>query len=114
VSDQIIGIVLRVASDRTSEFEAMFAAEEIPIWDNFAARGLFRDAWLVKVQDGSEVQAGVQDYLLHIVARGMGAHDAHDGDPRFKAFLGKALEMQPKQPLVWFGEAVFERHAARP
>ena len=108
---QIIGIVLRIASDRTAEFEAMFAEEELPIWDDFTRRGLFRDAWLVKVQDGSEVEAGVQDYLLHVIARDFDAHNAHDDDPRFQSFLAKAMKMQPKQPLVWFGEATFERHA---
>lgn len=36
---QSIAIILRIADDRVAEFEAMFAAEEIPIWDDFTAQG---------------------------------------------------------------------------
>ena len=46
-----------------------------------------------------------------MIARDFDAHNAHDDDPRFQSFLAKAMKMQPKQPLVWFGEATFERHA---
>src|SRR2546428_86418 len=108
---EITGIVLRIAADRASEFEAMFEAEEIPIWDDFTARGRFAEARLIKVTGGSQTEAGIQDYLLQVVAVG-DAHAEHDRDPRFRAFLDKAQKLQPKEPLVWFGEAVFERHAA--
>jgi hypothetical protein len=39
-------IILRIANDRVTEFEAMFATEEIPIWDDFIARGFLRSAAL--------------------------------------------------------------------
>jgi hypothetical protein len=108
-SPEVTGIVLRIAEDRTAEFETMFAAEELPIWDDFTARGLFLDAKLVKVMGGSEVKPGVQDYLLQIVAADTSAHSTHDADPRFQSFLAKAMKMQPTQPLVWFGEPLFTR-----
>jgi len=103
------GIVLRIAADRAAEFESMFAAEELPIWDDFTARGLFLDARLIKVKGGSEVKDGIQDYLLQILAADSKAHSAHDADPRFQSFLAKAMQMQPLQPLVWFGDAVHIR-----
>lgn len=107
------GIVLRIAADRTAEFESMFEAEELPIWDDFTARGLFLDARLVKVRGGSEVRDGVQDYLLQILAANSAAHSDHDDDARFKAFLAKAMQLQPKAPLVWLGDVTFSRSAPR-
>jgi hypothetical protein len=106
---QITGLTLRIAADRTPEFEARFEAEEVPVWDDFVARGRFRSARLVRVDGGSEVTDGVQDYLLQIVAADAGAHSEHDRDPRFSAFLDWARTLQPKPPLVWFGRTVFER-----
>lgn len=102
-------IILRIATEHTTKFEAMFEAEEIPIWDDFTSRGGFLEASLVRVVDGTEKQNGVQDYILHIVAANHEAHEEHDRDPRFRAFLKKAQRLQPKEPLVWFGQAIFER-----
>jgi hypothetical protein len=110
---EVTGIVLRIAADRTVEFESMFEAEELPIWDDFTARGLFLDARLIKVKGGSEVKDGIQDYLLQILAADSSAHGAHDADPRFQSFLAKAMKMQPVSPLVWFGRAVHIRSAAQ-
>jgi len=102
-------IVLRIAADRTKDFEAMFEAEEIPIWDDFTRRGRFHEARLVRASGGSEQRAGIQDYILHIVAADHEAHEEHDRDPRFQAFLAKAEMLQPDPPLVWFGDTIFER-----
>src|ERR1700704_1051156 len=104
---QNIAIILRVASDRVGEFEAMFEAEEIPIWDDFTARGLFKDCSLTRVTGGGQTPEGIQDYILHIVATEEG-HTAHDHDERFNKFLKEARKLQPQEPLVWFGEAIFE------
>ena len=104
-------IVVRIASDKTREFEAMFEAEEIPIWDDFTRRGRFLECRLVRVQGGSESRPGVQDYILHVIAADHQAHEEHDSDPRFQAFLAKAQRIQPHPPLVWFGETVFERRS---
>ena len=102
-------IVLRIAIEHSTEFEAMFEAEEIPIWDDFARRGRFPEASLVRAVGGSETRSGVQDYILHVVAADHEAHEEHDRDSRFRAFLAKAQKLQPEEPLVWFGETIFER-----
>lgn len=107
---QSIAIILRIATDRTVEFEAMFQAEEVPIWDDFTARGLFKECSLTRVTGGGEAPDGIQDYVLHIVATDDG-HTAHDHDPRFKSFLERAQKLQPIEPLVWFGDPIFERRA---
>ena len=105
---QSIAIILRIAADRSAEFEAMFGAHEIPIWDDYTARGLFTDCSLTRVTGGGQTPEGIQDYILHILATEEG-HTAHDHDPRFNAFLKKAKDLQPSEPLVWFGDPVFER-----
>ena len=87
----------------------MFEAEEIPIWDDFTRRGRFSEARFVRAAGGSEERSGIQDYLLHIVAADHDAHEEHDSDPRFRAFLAKAEKLQPEPPLVWFGDTIFER-----
>ena len=102
-------IVLRIAADHAKDFEAMFQAEELPIWDDFTRRGRFLQARLVRAMGGSEQRAGIQDYILHIVAADHEAHEEHDRDPRFRAFLAKAERLQPHAPLVWFGDTLFER-----
>jgi hypothetical protein len=104
-------IVLRIARARSAEFEAMFEAEEIPIWDDFTGRRRFLEARLIRVDGGSEVRQGIQDYILHIVAADHDAHEEHDRDPRFNAFLARAQQLQPTGPLVWFGQTIFERRA---
>jgi hypothetical protein len=101
-------IVLRITADHAKDFEAMFEAQEIPIWDDFTRRGRFLEARLVRANGGSEQRGGIQDYILHIVAADHEAHEEHDRDPRFRAFLTKAERLQPEQPLVWFGDTIFE------
>ena len=107
---QSIAIILRIAADRAAEFESMFQAEEIPIWDDFTTKGLFKECSLTRVTGGGETPEGIQDYILHIVATEEG-HSAHDHDPRFKSFLERAQKLQPMEPLVWFGDSIFERPA---
>jgi hypothetical protein len=103
-----IAIILHIAADRAADFEAMFVAEEIPVWDDYTARGLFLECSLTRVNDGSEMKKGLQDYILHIIATPEG-HNQHDHDPRFASFLERTKQLQPAEPLVWFGEQIFER-----
>jgi hypothetical protein len=105
---QTIAIILHIAADHAAEFEAMFEAEELPIWDDYTARGLFLDCSLTRVTGGGEEKEGVQDYILHIIATPEGHHQ-HDNDPRFASFLQRARQLQPAPPLVWFGDQIFER-----
>jgi hypothetical protein len=105
---QTIAIILHIAADSTAEFEAMFEAEELPLWDDFIKRGLFLECSLTRVVDGSEKKQGLQDYILHIVATPEG-HNEHDHDQRFRSFLERAKQLQPAEPLVWFGDQIFER-----
>src|SRR2546428_13867719 len=83
-------IVLRIAADHVKDFEAMFQAEEIPIWDDFTRRGRFLEARLVRTIGGGAQRGRIQDYLLQNVAAGHEAHAERDTDPRFRRFLPHA------------------------
>jgi hypothetical protein len=110
---QRIAIILRIAEEKAAQFEAMFSAEELPVWDDFIAQGFFLEASLTRVEGGSESpggdMGGVQHYILQVVVPNFAAHQRHDDDPRFKAFLNKAQQLQALEPLVFFGAPVFER-----
>src|SRR2546427_3814553 len=92
-------IVLRIAADRAMDFEAMFQAEELPIWDDFTRRGRFLEARLVRAVGGREQPGSIPGYILHILAADHQAHEEHERDPPFRAVLAKAAKPQPETPL---------------
>lgn len=112
---QTNAIILRIRADRAEEFESLFRAEEVPIWEDFAERGQLLAASLTRVEYGSEqerqAKKGIAEYILHAVMRDMAAHTAHDEDPRFNAFLKKARRLQPEGPLVWGGDTLVKQNA---
>ena len=105
---QTIAIILRFRDDKASDFEDMFRAKVMPLWEEYKADGRFIDASLTPVQGGSESAEGIRDYILHVEVPGMAEHEAFDSDPRFTAFLPQARAMQPEPPLVWFGDTLFQ------
>jgi hypothetical protein len=76
---QANAIIVRIRSDAAEEFERLFEAEELPIWDGFVSEGTFLKARLARVEYG------------------------------FGAFLEKACELQPESPSVFGGNVIFER-----
>jgi len=104
---QTMSIILRFRRERAPDFEAMFKAEVMPLWQEFKAEGKFISASLTPVQAGSEARPDIIDYILQVEVPGMAEHEAFDSDPRFLAFLKKAKPMQPEPPKVWFGESLF-------
>lgn len=108
---QTNAIVIHVRSEDAEAFEQLFAAEELPIWDEFHTNGTLVSASLTRVQYGSEGKEGVQDYVILAVFRGMTGHTSHDQDARFNAFLPKAKLMQTSGPYVWGGRTIHARPA---
>src|SRR5439155_20454873 len=90
VAAETTAIVLRIAAEHATDFEAMFEAEEIPIWDEFTRWGRFLEARLVGAIGGREQRGGIQDYLLHIVAADREAPQQIHRDPRVRAVLAEA------------------------
>ena len=110
---QANGIVLRIRKDKTEEFERLFEAEEIPIWDEFTDQGKFLIARLARVEYGTEEaeREDVAVYLLYVEVPSMTEHSEHDQDPRFKAYLERVLPLHAEPPLVFGGDILFERRA---
>ena len=106
---QANAIIVWIRTDATEEFERMFEAEELPIWDEFVSDGTFLKARLARVEYGSEEREDVALYLIYAEVPGMAEHSAHDRDPRFNAFLQKARELQPESPSVFGGDVIFGR-----
>jgi hypothetical protein len=106
---QANAIIVRIRADAADDFERLFEAEELPIWDEFISSGKFLKARLARVAYGSEERDDVVLYLIYAEVPGMAEHSEHDRDPRFEAFLGRARELQPERPSVFGGDIIFER-----
>ena len=106
---QANAIIIRIRASQAQEFERLFEAEELPIWDEFSAEGKFLKARLARVQFGSEERDDVALYLIYAEVPSMAEHSAHDSDPRFMGFLQKARRLQPEPPSVFGGDIIFQR-----
>jgi hypothetical protein len=106
---QANAIIIRIRKDRAGEFERLFEAEELPLWDEFSAEGKFLEARLARIEYGTEEREDVALYLIYAEVPTMVEHSAHDDDPRFNAFLEKARRFQPEPPSVFGGNIVHAR-----
>jgi hypothetical protein len=106
---QANAIIVRIRKSEAEEFERLFEAEELPIWDEFSNSGTFLYARLARVEYGTEEPNDVVPYLIYVEVPGMAEHSAHDSDPRFTSFLAKARALQPDQPSVFGGNVIFAR-----
>jgi hypothetical protein len=108
---QANAIIIRIRREQAEEFESLFEAEELPLWDEYSEAGQFSKAVLARVEYGTEQKEDVALYLLYVQVPSMAEHSAHDRDPRFNAFLEKARRLQPEPPLVFGGDIWHERTA---
>jgi hypothetical protein len=106
---QTNAIVIRIRKEQAAEFERLFEAEELPIWDDFAARGVLLGGSFTRVAYGSEESENYTCYVIVAEFPSMAGHSAHDDDPRFNAFLTKARKLQPEGPSVWGGQTLWSR-----
>jgi hypothetical protein len=106
---QANAIIVRIRANEAQQFEQLFAAEELPVWDDFSAAGKFLKARLARIQYGTEERDDVALYLIYAEVPSMAEHSAHDSDTRFKAFLQKARTLQPESPSVFGGDIIFQR-----
>jgi len=106
---QANAIIIRIRAAEAEEFERLFAAEELPLWDEYSAEGKFLKARLARIEYGTEDRDDVALYLIYAEVPSMAEHSEHDSDPRFNAFLQKARQFQPEPPSVFGGDILFER-----
>ena len=109
---QANAIIVRIRKEKTEEFEHLFKAEELPLWDEFTSEGKFLRARIARIAYGTEERDDVALYLIYAEVPGMAEHSQHDRDPRFGAFLEKARKLQPEAPSVFGGDILFERDSS--
>ncbi len=105
---QTSAIILKFDERRAAEFERMFEAEVLPLWRDFKSQGKFVAASLTPVEGGNQTQRGIRKYILHVEVPSMAEHEEFDSNVLFNKFLTKAKVMQPEEPLVMFGETLFQ------
>ena len=103
---QTVGIVLNVAADQTAEFERGFREMELPIWQDFNARGVMTVCTLSRLDISTRPVKRAVQYLVVVVFPTDEGHHLHDEDPRFAAWNERAEAYQIAQPLVFGGETV--------
>jgi hypothetical protein len=100
-------IVLNIAADKADEFERGFKEFELPTHHDLYARGLLVMSLLARVEDiSTEPVEGAVQYLVVAIFHGHEGHDAHDNDPRFKAWNKKAEAYQVRSPFVFGGNTI--------
>ena len=101
-------IILRFPESKAAEFERLFKDEVLPLWRKFKSEGKFLAASLTPIQGGMTPKKGLRHYVLHVEVPGMAEHEEFDSHPAFTEFLAKAQALQFEDPLVWFGETLFQ------
>ena len=101
---QVNVIVIHVRAEQAADYEALFAAEELPRWQQYHADGKFLSGRFYRSEFGTDERRDVQKYVIVVEVPGMAEHSAHDADPEFQAFNAKADQFQPEDPLVYGGE----------
>jgi hypothetical protein len=101
-------IIMKLEEERSGEFERMFEAEVLPLWRKFKSEGKFVAASLTPIEGGNQLKSGLRKYILHVEVPSMAEHEEFDSNAVFNKFLAKAQAMKPEEPLVMFGETMFQ------
>ena len=103
---ETIAVVLNVKPDKVAEFEAGFREHELPIWQDFHARGVLVRAALSRMEISSQPVAGATQYLIVAVFADGEGHHLHDNDPRFNAWNKIADAYQIGDGMAFGGETL--------
>jgi hypothetical protein len=103
---ETIAVVLSVKPDRIAEFEAGFREHELPIWQDFHARGILVRAALSRMELSSQPVDGATQYLIVAVFADGDGHHLHDNDPRFAAWNKMADAYQVGDGMAFGGETI--------
>lgn len=79
-------VVLSVKPDQVEAFEAGFWQQELPIWEDFHARGIMRTAAIARMDISSVPRDDAVQYLIAVTFADEQGHHLHDADPRFEAW----------------------------
>jgi len=101
-------IVLSVAEDKATEFEAEFHRFELPIWTDFHERGILLWASLQRMDISSRPTKGAVQYLIVAAFATDEGHQLHDSDPRFQEWNQRADAYQIGAPMAFGGETILK------
>ena len=103
---ETVGIVLNIGSDHVEEFEEGFRRHELPIWEDYTARGVMLHASLARMDISTEPVEGAVQYLINVAFATDEGHHLHDSDPRFNEWNDIADTYQVAPPIVSGGEVI--------
>lgn len=103
---EAVGIVLNIDEKQVEEFERGFKEHELPIWEDYVARGIMLHASLTRMDISTRPIKSVVQFLISVSFADSEGHHLHDADPRFQAWNDMAEAFQVEAPLVTGGEIV--------
>ena len=101
---ETISVVLSVKTDSVDAFEAGFREHELPIWQDYQARGILLRASITKMDISSAQRPDAVQYLIVVVFSDGQGHHLHDNDPRFAAWNAIADTYQVGDGMAFGGE----------
>ena len=101
---ETIAVVLSVKPSSVGSFEAGFREHELPIWQDYQARGILLRASITKMDISSASRGDAVQYLIVAVFADGEGHHLHDNDPRFQAWNELADVYQVGDGMAFGGE----------
>jgi hypothetical protein len=105
---ETIAVVLSVKPDQVAAFEAGFREHELPIWQDFAARGVLTTARIAKMDISTVPRGDAVQYLVVVDFPTGEGHHLHDSDPRFEAWNRMADAYQSGSAHAFGGETLIQ------
>ena len=103
---EAVGVVLNVDRTKVEEFEQGFRQHEVPIWEDYVARGIMLHASLTRLDISTQPVEGAVQFLISVTFADGEGHHLHDADPRFKTWNELADAFQIARPIVTGGEII--------
>ncbi|MEA2608646.1 MAG: hypothetical protein QOJ75_889 [Chloroflexota bacterium] len=105
---ETIAVVLSVKPDAVEVFEHGFREHELPIWEDFQARGILVRASITRMDISSAPNGDAVQYLIVAVFATGEGHHLHDADPRFRAWNELADAYQVADGMAFGGETFLQ------
>ncbi len=105
---ETIAVILSVKPDQVAAFETGFREHELPIWEDYKARGILLSASIAKMGISSVPRGDTVQYLIAVVFRDGEGHHLHDNDPRFNAWNALADAYQVGGGMAFGGETLIQ------
>ena len=103
---ETISVVLSVKPDQVEAFESGFREHELPIWQDYHARGIMASAAIAKMDISSVPRGDAVQYLIVVAFATGEGHHLHDNDPRFNEWNRIADQYQVGDGMAFGGETL--------